>query len=159
MELTIEGKRFVPLANGTFAHDIWITKKIREAGLAGDVLAMREGETQDQLIERVAISAYESGLALQLLGGLLIPADVDPRAWTPELAMQAQAATWAFYDAICVPTLLTRGALSDLLSAETARAMTECGPRAKLVEFAGVGHAPTFVDPAQSSVVADFLLG
>ncbi|HEX7647394.1 MAG TPA: hypothetical protein VF450_08305 [Noviherbaspirillum sp.] len=89
MELTIEGKRFVPLANGTFAHDIWITKKIREAGLAGDVLAMREGETQDQLIERVAISAYESGLALQLLGGLLIPADVDPRAWTPELAMQS----------------------------------------------------------------------
>lgn len=97
-------------------------------------------------------------------GGRLVlhydPAIAMPfRAITPESAAQAEAATWALYDAIEAETLLTRGAQSDLLSPETARAMTERGPRARLVEFQNVGHAPTFVDPAQCTVVADFLLG
>lgn len=86
------------------------------------------------------------------------PAIATPfRSLTPEGAAQAEAATWALYDAIGARTLLTRGAQSDLLSPDTARAMTERGPRARLVEFEGVGHAPTFVDPAQSATVAAFL--
>jgi pimeloyl-ACP methyl ester carboxylesterase len=64
---------------------------------------------------------------------------------------------WSLYDAIEAKTLVTRGAQSDLLSRETALAMTQRGPRAALVEFEGVGHAPTFVDPAQVSVVTSFL--
>jgi pimeloyl-ACP methyl ester carboxylesterase len=63
------------------------------------------------------------------------------------------------YDNIKADTLLTRGAQSDLLSIETARDMTQRGPKARLVEFAGVGHAPTFVAPDQVQVVCDFLLG
>lgn len=86
MEITIEGKRFVPMQNGTFAHDIWLTRKIREAGLAG--IAIGDDETQDEFIDRIAVSAYESGLALQLLGGLFIPAGTEARDWTPELAAQ-----------------------------------------------------------------------
>jgi len=80
------------------------------------------------------------------------------RAITPEIAAQAEAATWALYDAIGAQTLLVRGAQSDLLAPATARAMTERGPRARLVEFEGVGHAPTFVPPAQVEAVASFLL-
>jgi len=86
VEITIEGKRFEPVRNGTFAHDIWLTKKIREAGLAG--LTIGDEETQDQFIERIAKSAYESGVALQLLGGLFMPAGVESRSWTPGLAEQ-----------------------------------------------------------------------
>jgi pimeloyl-ACP methyl ester carboxylesterase len=56
------------------------------------------------------------------------------------------------------PTLLLRGAESDLLSPATAQAMTQRGPRARLHEFAGVGHAPTLVAPDQVAVVRDFLL-
>ena len=37
--------------------------------------------------------------------------------------------------------------------------MTERGPRARLVEFAGVGHAPTLVAPDQVAAVREFLLG
>jgi pimeloyl-ACP methyl ester carboxylesterase len=66
---------------------------------------------------------------------------------------------WALYDAIAAETLLVRGAESDLLSAQTALQMTQRGPRARLVEFAGVGHAPTFVADDQVDVVASFLLG
>lgn len=84
MDITIEGKRFVPLVNGTFAHDIWLTRKIREAGLAN--IAIDEDETPDHFIERIAIVAHESGLSLQLLGALLLPDGVETRDWTPELA-------------------------------------------------------------------------
>ncbi|HZR67429.1 MAG TPA: alpha/beta hydrolase, partial [Burkholderiales bacterium] len=52
-----------------------------------------------------------------------------------------------------------RGESSDLLTRETARAMTERGPRAKLVEIAGVGHAPTLIHADQIAIVRDFLLG
>ncbi|MES2534216.1 MAG: alpha/beta hydrolase [Pseudomonadota bacterium] len=87
------------------------------------------------------------------------PAIAEPiRAITPEASVQAEAFMWALYDAISARTLLVRGAVSDLLSEETALAMTQRGPRAHLVEFDGVGHAPTFVAAAQSAVVTSFLL-
>ena len=80
------------------------------------------------------------------------------RAVTPELARAGEAMLWASYDALRCPTLLLRGAESDLLSHETARAMTQRGPMARLVEFAGVGHAPTLVAAEQIAVVREFLL-
>jgi pimeloyl-ACP methyl ester carboxylesterase len=77
----------------------------------------------------------------------------------PEQAQQADALLWAAYDAITCPTLLVRGAESDLLSREVAQAMTIRGPKAKLVEFAGVGHAPTFMHADQIAIAKEFLLG
>ena len=79
------------------------------------------------------------------------------RAVTPDIAKAGEAALWAAYDRLSAPTLLLRGAQSDLLSAATAQAMTERGPRARLVEFAGVGHAPMLVQPDQRAVVREFL--
>jgi pimeloyl-ACP methyl ester carboxylesterase len=80
------------------------------------------------------------------------------RTLTEESAAQGEAALWQLYDNIRARTLLTRGAQSDLLSRETARAMTERGPKARLVEFEGVGHAPTLVNNEQVEVLASFLL-
>ena len=80
------------------------------------------------------------------------------KAVTPEQAAAGQAMLWRSYDAIRCPTLLLRGAESDLLTRETARAMTERGPHAALHEFSGVGHAPTLVSDAQTAVVWEFLL-
>ncbi len=80
------------------------------------------------------------------------------RTVTPEMAAAGEAALWAGYDRLAMPVLLLRGADSDLLSKETAQAMTQRGPRAKLVEFAGVGHAPMLVQPEQRQAVRDFLL-
>ncbi|MDO9032021.1 MAG: alpha/beta hydrolase [Hydrogenophaga sp.] len=64
---------------------------------------------------------------------------------------------WALYDAIGAPTLLLRGADSDLLTRATASEMGQRGPRARCVEFAGVGHAPTLLVPDQVAVVQEFL--
>jgi pimeloyl-ACP methyl ester carboxylesterase len=54
---------------------------------------------------------------------------------------------------------LLRGAESDLLTAEAAREMTQRGPKPQLVEFEGVGHAPTLMHLDQIAVVQNFLLG
>jgi pimeloyl-ACP methyl ester carboxylesterase len=95
-------------------------------------------------------------------GGLTLHYDPDIavpfRSITEEGAARGEAAVWALYDAITARTLLLRGADSDLLSRDTARAMTQRGPRATLVEFAGVGHAPTLVAADQVEAVASFLL-
>jgi len=80
------------------------------------------------------------------------------RALTAEDAAQGQALLWGLYDQVRAETLVTRGSRSDLLSRETALAMTRRGPRARLVEFDEVGHAPTFVAANQVEVVTDFLL-
>jgi len=78
---------------------------------------------------------------------------------TEEATKQGSAMLWQLYDGIKAQTLLLRGADSDLLSTDTAHAMTQRGPRASLVEFAGVGHAPTLVAETQVKSVVDFLLG
>jgi pimeloyl-ACP methyl ester carboxylesterase len=66
--------------------------------------------------------------------------------------------SWPLYDAISCPTLLLRGAKSDLLTAESAGEMTRRGPQARLVEIPGVGHAPMLLDAAQVAPVREFLL-
>ena len=65
---------------------------------------------------------------------------------------------WPLWDAIRCPTLLIRGAQSDLLSKATAEQMTRRGPKARLVELAGIGHAPTLMHADQISLVREFLL-
>lgn len=74
------------------------------------------------------------------------------------MANAGQAALWQLYDAIRAETLLLRGAQSDLLTADTAREMARRGPRATLIEFEGVGHAPTLIADNQVEAVASFLL-
>lgn len=64
---------------------------------------------------------------------------------------------WPIYDAIGCPTLVIRGAHSDLLSRETVAQMCVRGPRASSVEIPDVGHAPMFMDDAQVAVVREFL--
>jgi pimeloyl-ACP methyl ester carboxylesterase len=65
---------------------------------------------------------------------------------------------WPLYDAIRCPTLVVRGAESDLLTHETCLEMGRRGPKATVAEIPGVGHAPMFLDEAQVAVVREFLL-
>jgi pimeloyl-ACP methyl ester carboxylesterase len=80
------------------------------------------------------------------------------RTTTPEAAAAGELATWALYERIRSRTLLVRGAESDLLTTETAAEMALRGPRPKIVEVPGVGHAPTFMPASEIALVRDFLL-
>jgi pimeloyl-ACP methyl ester carboxylesterase len=71
----------------------------------------------------------------------------------------APANLWPLWDAIQCPTLLLRGAESDLLSSTTAQAMQKRGPRPELIEFAGIGHAPMLLSADQIDPVVRFLQG
>ena len=85
----------------------------------------------------------------------------DPRVAEPFKASFAGQPIdlWPFYEQVSCPTLVVRGAESDLLTRATWLQMGERGPRAKLAEIPGVGHAPMFVTDDQIAVVRDFLLG
>jgi pimeloyl-ACP methyl ester carboxylesterase len=80
------------------------------------------------------------------------------RGVTEADAQAGQAALWQLHDAVRARTLLLRGADSDLLSRATAQEMARRGPRPRIVEFEGVGHAPTLVADPQVEAVAAFLL-
>jgi pimeloyl-ACP methyl ester carboxylesterase len=87
------------------------------------------------------------------------PAIATPfKSVTPEMVTAGNALLWKAYDAIRCPTLVLRGADSDLLLHETAMEMSQRGPKARLHEFTDVGHAPMMVVPEQVAVVREFLL-
>jgi pimeloyl-ACP methyl ester carboxylesterase len=96
----------------------------------------------------------EGGFTLHYDPAIAVPF----RTLDEKSAAAGQAALWQLYDAIRARTLLLRGAQSDLLSRATAAEMTRRGPRPRVVEFEGVGHAPTLIAPEQLEAVTSFLL-
>ena len=84
----------------------------------------------------------------------------DPKLAEPFRALMPEKdlELWPLWDAIRCPTLVLRGAQSDLLTKETCAQMTQRGPKAKVVEISGVGHAPTLMHEDQIRIVRDFLL-
>jgi pimeloyl-ACP methyl ester carboxylesterase len=53
--------------------------------------------------------------------------------------------------------LVLRGANSDLLSAATASQMASRGPRPRVLDVPGVGHAPMLLTSDQYAPVVEFL--
>ncbi|MBI3916945.1 MAG: alpha/beta hydrolase [Betaproteobacteria bacterium] len=74
-----------------------------------------------------------------------------------EKAAAADVDLSRYWDAVTCPTLLLRGAQSDVLAQEVAIQMTQHGPKPRLVEFSGVGHAPMLMAENQIRVVREFL--
>jgi pimeloyl-ACP methyl ester carboxylesterase len=83
----------------------------------------------------------------------------DPQIGAPLKGDQNDVDLWALWDMVRCPTLVLRGADSDLLRRDDALAMTGRGPKPRLVEFAGVGHAPALMAQDQVAAVRDFLVG
>ena len=82
----------------------------------------------------------------------------DPAIAMPFMGPITDVVLWPYWDQVRATTLLLRGRDSDLLLPETAREMTTRGPKARLVEFAGIGHAPMLMAADQIDVVRSFLL-
>jgi pimeloyl-ACP methyl ester carboxylesterase len=84
----------------------------------------------------------------------------DPRIAEPFKAMFADQPInlWPFYERLTCPTLVLRGAESDLLTHDIWQQMGLRGPRAELAEIPEVGHAPMFLNDAQIAIARDFLL-
>ncbi len=95
--------------------------------------------------------------ARQVEGGVML--HYDPAIATPICAKDAEAVDMrGLWGVVRAPTLLIRGAESDVLPADTAREMVAAG-HLRLEEIPGAGHAPALMDPAQIALVTDFLAG
>ena len=123
--------RFVSATFGSFSDEEWRHLTVHVTRTAGD------GKIE---------FAYDPGIA-QPFREMLAAGDGK------------DAEMWPLYDGIACPTLLLRGATSDLLTHDTALQMSQRGPRAGLVEVPGVGHAPMLMNAGQVAPVRAFLLG
>ena len=67
-------------------------------------------------------------------------------------------AVWEIWDAIRAPVLLIHGRESIVLTDSTVEEMMHRGPVTDLIEFPGIGHAPTLTREEQIAPVREWLL-
>lgn len=79
------------------------------------------------------------------LGRALMEAGPAPDLWAPYRSMSA------------TPTLVVRGAISDLLTMPIIDKMREARPGFDYCEVANVGHAPMLTEPEAQSAIARFI--
>lgn len=82
----------------------------------------------------------------------------DPMIATMFTTHKSDLDLWWVYDQVACPTLVLRGADSDVLPEAVAEEMTWCGPKARLEVIEGYGHAPTLNTPEQIELIRGFLL-
>ena len=121
-------------------------KYIREIGATYGPLT----DEQWRHLTRYSVRPVDQGYSLVYDPGLGKPFHIMPILMNVEV--------WDAYDRIRYPVLSIRGAESDLLRRETWLEMSKRGPKAKLVEFAGIGHAPMLMARDQIETIRDFLL-
>jgi pimeloyl-ACP methyl ester carboxylesterase len=64
---------------------------------------------------------------------------------------------WGVYDKITCQMLVLHGEQSHVLTSDIIKAMTERGPRPRIVTFSGCGHAPALINPEQIGAIIGFL--
>lgn len=83
---TLGGRVFREAKRSTIEHDIWTMDQIRASGL--DSVRRDPDEMFEEFGLRLLDVALRSGRALDLIGGLLLPDEVDDLDWSPELAKE-----------------------------------------------------------------------
>lgn len=89
-EIELGGRAFRAVARSTIRHDHWLMARMRRAGFGE--LAKLPDEGARVYAERLMAHLLLTDGALELYGGLLVPAELTDRQWTPEVA--AETATF-----------------------------------------------------------------
>lgn len=84
--LTLGGREFEPMTVTTIEHDFWLMSRIRTAGL--DAMEKGAEESPEEFVARILDQVIDSGSAFEVLGGLLMPAQLPPQQWTPAVAVE-----------------------------------------------------------------------
>lgn len=89
--------------------------------------------------------------------GRIVP-HYDPQiASAFEQTAEQDIEVWELWGAVSVPTLVLRGAESQLLAPETAEEMVAMRPDTRVVEIQGAGHAPALMSDREIGIVRDFV--
>lgn len=98
----------------------------------------------DQDAEGRLAPRYDPNIAIALQTGKLRPTSLAARMAFKRLARKR-------------PTLLVRGAISDLVEEHQAAWMRKAAPEMQYVEVPNVGHAPMLTEPEAMAAIRDFL--
>jgi pimeloyl-ACP methyl ester carboxylesterase len=71
----------------------------------------------------------------------------DPALRSRPMPQPDSESQWAALAKISCPTLIVRGAASDVFARETAEKMVRVMPQARWIEIADAGHSPQFDNP------------
>ncbi len=82
---------------------------------------------------------------------------MDPQIRKPIRTAARPLDMWVPFARIEAPTLVIRGAESDILAARTVERMKSVVRNVDSVEIPGVGHAPTLMEPASLAAIQKFL--
>lgn len=106
------------------------------------------------LVDWIALAKRVHKLTPQ---GRVVP-DYDMRIAEPMREVGPAVDMWPAWEALGdVPTVLLRGALSDILAPATAKEMVKRRPSTRLVTVQRVGHAPTLDEPSSVRAIEGLL--
>lgn len=107
----LAGRKFQIIANGPIKHDLWIAERVHASGMDG--VTMGKDETPEQFVDALLAKLLASGAAMEFLGGMLAPADLDLRKWTPAIALDMAT----FVEELIAPEdkALVRGLLAQVV--------------------------------------------
>jgi pimeloyl-ACP methyl ester carboxylesterase len=117
-------------------------------------------EAQQRHLARHSIRRREDGS----YGFACDPRIADATAWgfSPEARVGRRSLLglemWSEWEQVRCPVLVLRGKQSDVLLPETVDRMRSRAERTEVVEFDGVGHAPSLMSRQQIEIVRRFLL-
>ncbi len=85
--ITIRGRKYKHM-NGptTMRHDVFTEAQMLKAGISR--MELLPGEGMDDFAQRILRTAYANTDIFLLLGCLLVPAELDPVAWSEEIARE-----------------------------------------------------------------------
>ena len=113
--------------------------------------------SEEQWQNFFAISLEEVGGTLRLACD---PRIIDPIARdTKNFTEIADVNLFEIWKKIKIPTLILRGAQSDILDVETVTAMRDTNLQASLTTIPDVGHAPALMETSQIRIISDWLAG
>jgi len=87
--LRIGGKRFRVVQDGTAERDHFVIQYAGKVGLRE--VAMLEAEDPEAFAHRLLYQLVDAGVVFELLGGILIPDELEDSEWTLELARSTAA--------------------------------------------------------------------
>lgn len=145
-----------------------VARILSYAGRSGPVASWNEAAAYARATNQVAFPGYGdaewAAFGRRLFreqGGRLVP-DYDPAVaigLDKVPSALTRAAAWLAFRRLARrrPTLLVRGALSDLVTAEIADKMQRAAPAMVQAVVPGVGHAPMLTEPAALDALRRFL--
>lgn len=146
--ITLGGRKFRPVVQGSIANDCWTMGRIQRAGLTS--VPRAENQSAESWARDVLAAVMESGRLLELLGGLLVPVEIEDSAWSEDLARQ----TAAFIGGLTAPDdkatvqALTLSVLLPFFESELASSRSSA---ASLTPGPGAGSSATTSEPATIS--------